>query len=138
MQFDHVEVFVPDRDTAQKWYAEVLGFTPVPEYADWAADGPLMIANADGQMIALFVGTPQADAPVRGWRRLALRVDADGFEQFVRTSSRWADPPLRSADMSDHGRSLSVYFTDPFGNPLEVTTYEHAAARRFVESFRRC
>ena len=49
-QIDHVELFVPDRDEAAKWYEEVLGLTVLPGYEDWAKDphGPLMISSDDG------------------------------------------------------------------------------------------
>lgn len=136
MLFDHVEIFVPDRPLAEQWYADVLGFHAVSEFADWAEQGPLMIANTAGQMIALFVGTAQGSDPIRGIRRLAFRAGAAEFADFVTTSSRWSSPPLGVADIQDHEKSISVYFRDPFGNPLEVTTYEHDAARRFVESLR--
>ena len=35
--------------------------------------------------------------------------------------------PLR---VRDHTTAFSAYFTDPFGNALEVTTYEHEDVRR--------
>ena len=46
-QIDHVEMFVPDRGEAARWYAEVLGLAVVPGYDDWASDpqGPLMISS---------------------------------------------------------------------------------------------
>jgi hypothetical protein len=37
---------------------------------------------------------------------------------------------LRALDVIDHDKALSVYFCDPYGTRLEVTTYEHEAARR--------
>jgi hypothetical protein len=29
----------------------------------------------------------------------------------------------------DHGLAFSIYFCDPYGNRLEVTTYDHAHVR---------
>jgi hypothetical protein len=29
----------------------------------------------------------------------------------------------------DHGKAFSIYFNDPYGHRLEVTTYEHEATR---------
>ena len=34
-----------------------------------------------------------------------------------------------SARVVDHGEAFSMYFADPFGHRLEVTTYEAAAVR---------
>lgn len=134
MKIDHIEIFVPDRTMAAKWYGRVLGFHLVEEHADWADDGgPVMIANEDGQMIALFEGEPQGDHPVRGIRRIAFRVNASAFEKFVRDSFRSSDQPI-NLSLSDHTRAYSAYFKDPFGNLLEVTTYEYAAAKSFVDS----
>jgi catechol 2,3-dioxygenase-like lactoylglutathione lyase family enzyme len=44
LQIDHVELFVPDRHEAARWYERVLGLQIVPEYEPWATGGgPLMI-----------------------------------------------------------------------------------------------
>ncbi len=133
-QIDHVEVFVPDRDAAADWYGRVLGLSRVASAAAWAADpaGPLMISSDDGHtMVALFTGTPQGTAAPIGFSRLAFRVDAPAFLAFV---ARWersgvedSGVPLR---VRDHATAFSAYFTDPYGNALEVTTYEHEAVRR--------
>jgi catechol-2,3-dioxygenase len=32
----------------------------------------------------------------------------------------------------DHALALSMYFSDPDGNPFEITTYEHEAARALL------
>jgi catechol 2,3-dioxygenase-like lactoylglutathione lyase family enzyme len=47
LQLDHVELFVPDRYEAARWYQRVLGLEIVREYEEWAADprGPLMISK---------------------------------------------------------------------------------------------
>ncbi len=135
LQFDHVEIFVPDRDLAAQWYATVLGFEVVDQFKHWSEDGPLMLASGDGgQMLALFEGSPQEGHPICGLRRLAVRANAREFAEFIRMSSGWSDPPLGPQQIQDHDQAVSVYFADPFGTPLEVTTYEHEAARQFVES----
>ena len=47
--FDHVHVYVRDREGAAKWYAQVLGFTPVEKLMVWAVDGgPLTLADFIG------------------------------------------------------------------------------------------
>jgi catechol 2,3-dioxygenase-like lactoylglutathione lyase family enzyme len=137
MIIDHIEIFVPDRSAAADWYRKVLGFQVVERLLDWAESGPLMISNDGGsQMIALFEGEPQATRPICGIRRLAFRTSGDDFAAFIRSSSTWSDPPLGLDDIEDHSRSVSVYFTDPFGNPLEVTTYDYEVGRRFLDSMR--
>ncbi len=133
-QIDHVEVFVPDREAAAVWYERVLGLSPVPSAEAWAEnpDGPFMISSDGGQtMVALFRGTPQGTVSPIGFSRLAFRVDAPAFLAFV---ARWGAAgvddcgvPLR---VRDHTTAFSAYFSDPYGNALEVTTYAHEAVRR--------
>ena len=134
MKIDHLEVFVPDRREAAAWYGTVLGFEILRQHEHWAVEGgPLMISNDGGDtMLALFEGEPQGSQEVHGWRRLALRADAEGLMAFLRSSSAWRDAPLGSADVRDHGKAFSVYFRDPYGNLLEVTTYDYAAASRLL------
>ena len=75
-QIDHVELFVPDRDEAAKWYEEVLGLTVLRGYEDWAKDphGPLMISSDDGSTkLALFEGDPRGPTTTTSfsWWRFA-------------------------------------------------------------------
>ena len=133
-QLDHVEFFVPDRDAAAAWYTRTLGLQVVPEYAAWAADpqGPLMIATAHaGTKLALFVGEPQGTRPTTGFHRMAFRVSRRDFEAFlahVRENPVFGErgEEVRELAVRDHGAALSVYFCDPYGHRLEVTTYDVA------------
>ncbi len=133
-QIDHVELFVPDRDAAAAWYARTLGLQVALEYAPWAADpqGPLMMTTAHaGTKLALFAGEPQGSRPTVGIHRVAFRVGRRDFEAFlahVRESPVFGNrgEEVRELAVRDHGAALSVYFRDPYGNQLEVTTYEVA------------
>ncbi|MEM9554501.1 MAG: VOC family protein [Acidobacteriota bacterium] len=132
MTIDHIELFVPSRFEAAAWYRRVLGFEIVDAHRDWAdtEGGPLMISNDGGQtLIALFRGPAQGEHAVRGLRRLAVRADAAGFVDFLRASGTWRGEAFTADDVSDHDRALSLYFDDPYGTPLEVTTYEPDAVR---------
>lgn len=137
LQIDHVELFVPDRHEAADWYQRVLGLEVVREYQEWATDrgGPLMISSDSGSTkLALFEGQPQASKPTAGFHRVAFRVSAVDFIEFLR---RLADLPLKdhqdrrvtSHSVVDHQKAYSVYFSDPYGHRLEVTTYEYEATR---------
>ena len=138
LQIDHVELFVPDRRVAADWYRDVLGLEILPDYEPWAADpgGPLMIsADEGGTKLALFTGQPQGPRPTAGYHLVAFRATADGFLAFLRGLSRvnlrdHRDRTVTPAAVVDHGQALSLYFSDPFGHRLELTTYEHEAARR--------
>ncbi len=129
---DHVELTVPDRREAAEWYERVLGLVVLDEYESWADDpgGPLMVSSDEGATkLALFAGEPTTGLDEY---RVAFRVDAAGFRAFL---DRLDEEPLSDAtgervtagDVVDHDRSASIYFTDPYGHALELTTYEYDA-----------
>jgi catechol-2,3-dioxygenase len=132
-QIDHVELEVPDRYAAARWYHTVLGFEICREYEPWAkaTRGPLMISTDGGHTkLALFEGQPQGSGRPIGIRRIAFRIGADDFIGLIEEldALKGGDAVKRS-EITDHGKSFSVYFSDPYGNQLEVTTYEYEAVR---------
>ena len=137
MQIDHVELFVPDRYQAAEWYGRVLGLRIVEEFEHWAANpsGPLMVATpAGGTKLALFQGTPQQSKPTAGFHRVAFGVDAEQFVAFLR---RLEDEELHDDRgrrvtidaVVDHSQAYSIYFCDPDGHRLELTTYDYESTR---------
>jgi catechol 2,3-dioxygenase-like lactoylglutathione lyase family enzyme len=133
IRIDHVELFVPDRREASEWYRRVLGLEVVPEYEHWASDprGPLMISSDGGDTkLALFEGPPQGSRETAGFHLVAFRMDARGFRDFLyRLDSlelmNHRGQRVTAALVSDHTAAWSIYFSDPYGHRLEVTTYEH-------------
>lgn len=122
MQIDHTELQVPDRDAAVAWYGEWLQFRVMSEHADWAEAGPLMLTHDGGAtMLALFTGEAAGAQAPRGWRRMAYRVRAKAFVSFW---ERFAASGQSIEGPVDHEKAWSVYFSDPWGNALEVTTYD--------------
>ncbi len=118
---DHVHVFVGNRARAEGWYGRVLGFRPVPRFESWARDGgPLTLADADHRVhLALFERTPQ---PCRS--TIAIRV---GGQAFLTWRARLEATLGVAVQPVDHGLSWSLYFSDPDGNPFEITTGDVAA-----------
>jgi catechol 2,3-dioxygenase-like lactoylglutathione lyase family enzyme len=132
LQIDHVELFVPDRYDAAKWYERVLGLQIVPECEPWAVGGgPLMISSDGGSTkLALFEGQPATSGPTAAFRRVAFRVTAAGFAEFLRRN-----PGLvTKTSVVDHQQAYSMYFDDPYGHQLEVTTYDYGDASALLAS----
>ena len=137
LAIDHVELFVPDRYEAAAWYQRVLGLEILKDFVFWAQDpkGPLMI-SADGGVtkLALFTGPARPSPTDSGFQLLAFRVDAAGFLAWVRrlgeiqVTDRSGRPVSRES-VKDHQKAYSIYFADPYGNDLEITTYDYEAAR---------
>ena len=136
-QIDHVEFFVPDRREAAGWYERTLGLSVVPEYEHWSEhpQGPLMISPDGGSTkLALFTGEPRGRRPTAGFHLVAFRVDGAGFFRFLEYVGsapvfNEAGEEVRSLTPRDHGQAFSVYFCDPWGYRLEVTTYDAAYVR---------
>jgi catechol 2,3-dioxygenase-like lactoylglutathione lyase family enzyme len=89
-----------------------------------------MITSDEGNTkSALFQGQPPQERSTAGFHRVAFRVGAGDFMEFINQVSllglRDQDGELVTPDMIvDHGKSFSIYFSDPYGHRLEVTTYE--------------
>jgi len=137
LQIDHVELFVPDRYEAARWYDHVLGLRVVPEFEMWATGGgPLMVSSEEGgTKLALFEGQPDTPAGRNsGFHRVAFRVSADGFLAFLDRLPDLRLSDARARDVTaesvvDHQKAYSIYFVDPYGHLLEVTTYEYEPTR---------
>jgi catechol 2,3-dioxygenase-like lactoylglutathione lyase family enzyme len=135
-QIDHVELEVPDRYAAARWYQTVLGFEICREFEPWAeaTRGPLMISTDGGETkLALFEGQPQGLERPIGIRRIAFRIRGDDFVKLIEElDALKGDGAVDRSEIADHEKSFSVYFSDPYGNQLEVTTYDYEAVRAKV------
>jgi catechol 2,3-dioxygenase-like lactoylglutathione lyase family enzyme len=141
-QIDHVELFVPDRYEAARWYERVLGLKILSAYEPWAQPegGPLMISTpSGGTKLALFTGKPRGSRETAGFHRVAFRVGGQGFLRFLGRLQEVAvfdeqGKQLTGDAVSDHGQAFSIYFQDPYGHRLEITTYDHEIVRQARKS----
>jgi catechol 2,3-dioxygenase-like lactoylglutathione lyase family enzyme len=113
---DHVALAVRDQQVSDGWYRDVLGLER--EHADEWGDTPIALM-AHGSGLALFKA-PSDSNPAAGLRHIAFRVDRENFDI--------AQDDLRARgiafEFQDHAVSQSIYFEDPDGLRLELTTYE--------------
>ncbi len=116
-KIDHVHVYVSQRDEAEAWYEDVLGFKIVAALKQWATkDGPQTMENEDGSVhIALFE-RPDHD----GSSTIAFGTSAEGFLAWKKHLEEH-DLKLR---ITDHELAYSLYFYDPWNNLHEITTFE--------------
>ena len=134
LQIDHVHVSVADRAAAAAWYETVLGLECDQQFASWAADrhGPLILKTPEGQTALSLFERPGGPHPGAG--TIAFRVGAADFMTLVRSLDgslkNARGLPLDAGSVVDHHLSLSIYFTDPDSNPIEITTYERSEAMR--------
>jgi hypothetical protein len=78
----------------------------------------------------LFEGAQTNTTTQDGFRRVAFRVSGAEFVAFVDHGRRLGLLPMA---VQDHKTTISVYFSDPWGHDLEVTTGDHDEARRVVK-----
>jgi catechol 2,3-dioxygenase-like lactoylglutathione lyase family enzyme len=113
---DHVALGVGDQQASESWYRDVLGLGR--EHADAWGDTPIALM-AEGSGLALFRAAGDDERAV-GLRHIAFRVDRENFDL--------AQEDLLGRgiafEFEDHGVSHSIYFRDPDGLRLELTTYE--------------
>ena len=123
---DHVALAVSDVRRSAQWYQDVLGLERFYEHA-WG-DMPAVVGKG-GTSVALFPvqgsapgGRPGRD--VLAMRHLAFRVDS---VNFARARAALAERGI-AVQYQDHGIAHSIYFHDPDGHELEITTYDLAGA----------
>ena len=118
---DHVAIGVRDVERSAKWYTEVLGFERFHEGA-WG--GVPTFVGKGNTGIALFPATVNAKSVSTGRQirllHLAFRADRENFL----AAQRELEARGIKIEFQDHEISHSIYFRDPDGHQLEITTYE--------------
>ena len=121
---DHVALAVRDVERSADWYVDVLGFER--RFSGMWNGIPVFVAR-EKTAIALFpTGSDQARSSVPrrrdGILHLAMRANRENFIAAQRDlTSRGI-----AFHFTDHQISHSIYFRDPDGIELEITTYELA------------
>ncbi len=111
---------VRDIERSAKWYVDVLGFERLHE-GMW--NGVPTFIGKGNTGIALF---PASDAPKSSSHReirmlhLAFRADRQNFLGAQRELQKRGI----KFEFQDHEIAQSIYFRDPDGHQLEITTYQ--------------
>jgi catechol 2,3-dioxygenase-like lactoylglutathione lyase family enzyme len=117
---DHVAIAVHDVERSAEWYCNVLGMER--RHPEWGTSPQMVCAGETCVALFAIEGVP-SQRPGRdmvAMRHLAFRVDRAGFERG-REELRERGIEI---EFMDHETAHSVYFEDPDGHRLELTTYE--------------
>lgn len=119
---DHVALAVRDIERSVKWYADVLGFKREHE-GRWGGV-PVFVGNGSAA-IALFPvrQKTRSTIPDRAPERILHFAFRANRENFLRAQNELKKRAI-ALDFQDHDISHSIYFCDPDGHKIEITTYE--------------
>ena len=119
---DHVALAVRDVARSVAWYQRVLGLER--RYQDAWGDMPAVVGVGTTSLALFPVGTESPGAPpgreTLAMRHLAFRASRSEFA--AARKSLEAGGIL--FEFQDHDIAHSIYFEDPDGHRLEITTYE--------------
>jgi catechol 2,3-dioxygenase-like lactoylglutathione lyase family enzyme len=118
---DHVAMSVRDVECAAKWYMEVLGFER--RFSEMWDGVPVFIGKGT-TAIALFPAQSNTTSKSEraGVRMLHLAFRATG-KNFLAAQEELKQRGIQF-EFQDHEISHSIYFRDPDGHELEITTYD--------------
>jgi catechol 2,3-dioxygenase-like lactoylglutathione lyase family enzyme len=117
---DHVAIGVRDVERSAKWYVDVLGFERLHEGA-WNGVPTFIGKGATG--IALFPASHEAKSSSRREIRILHVAFRANRENFL-AAQRELEKRGIKFEFQDHEIAHSIYFRDPDGHVLEITTYE--------------
>ena len=118
VRWSHCVLKVRDLDAMVRFYCDALGF----QLADRGEVGPQQIAflsgsSTDHHQLGLMTGRSDDDASSLDHN--AFRVDS---VEDVQAMVQWVSEDARIGDgfPVTHGNAISVYFSDPEGNGVEI------------------
>jgi catechol 2,3-dioxygenase-like lactoylglutathione lyase family enzyme len=119
---DHVALAVRDVDRSAAWYCEVLGLER--RYGNVWGSHPAVVGIGTTSL-ALFpvagpIPQPRPGRDVLAMRHLAFRATRAEFGH----ARAALEARGIGVEHQDHQISESIYFNDPDGHEIEITTYE--------------
>ena len=121
-RIDHVAMGVRDIERSAEWYIEVLGFERLHEGV-W--NGVPTFVGKGNTGLALFPATAnQKSAPSSHCDLRMLHLAFRANRQNFLAAQQELEKRGIKFEFQDHQISHSIYFRDPDGHALEITTYD--------------
>jgi len=119
---DHVALAVRDVARSVAWYQRVLGLER--RYQEAWGDMPAVVGIGTTSLALFPVGTGSPGAPpdreTLAMRHLAFRASGADFA----AARKSLEAGGIAFEFQDHDIAHSIYFEDPDGHRLEITTYD--------------
>ena len=136
----HITLVGTDRGTAIDFWEGLLGMPFVFEQPnlDNAAESHLYFDPGDGRLITVFTneerepaGRPEEDKVAGRVHHIALSVSQSTFRQTV---ERLDERGIRHSGVKDRGFMDSIYFEDPLGLLIELSSYRFEPPHGFTHA----
>ena len=119
---DHIALNVRDVEQSVRWYCDVLGLER--RHADVWGSHPAVVGIGTTSL-ALFPvegpnPRPRPGRDVITMRHIAFRASRRDFDHALAALQARGFTP----EIQDHRISRSLYFNDPDGHEIEITTYD--------------
>ena len=119
---DHVALAVRDVELSARWYCDVLGLER--RYQEAWGNHPAVVGIGTTSLALFPVAgpspQPRPGRDVLTMRHLAFRASRREFDQARTTLAARG----MAIEQQNHGIAHSIYFHDPDGHEIEITTYE--------------
>lgn len=125
-QIDHIALRCASPETTRDWYVERLGFEHV--YRGQWGGSPIML-RLGSTSLALFPRKHPAEPPPAEGQAWHLALRAATYASFQAAQAELQAKGI-SFQFQDHEISHSIYFFDPDGFLLEITTYDVGQSSR--------
>jgi catechol 2,3-dioxygenase-like lactoylglutathione lyase family enzyme len=120
---DHVAMSVSDVERAAQWYIDVLGFKRLHE-GMWGGV-PVFIGRGTTALALFPIRANERSISDRGGIRMLHLAMRANRKNFLAAQEELKQRGIRF-EFQDHEVAHSIYFRDPDGHRLEITTYELA------------
>jgi len=117
---DHVAVGVRDVKRSAVWYIEVLGFERLH---DGAWNGVPTFVGKGNTGLALFPANQEPKTSAHREVRMLHLAFRASRKNFLAAQRELEERGIKF-EFQDHEISHSIYFRDPDGHALEITTYD--------------
>jgi catechol 2,3-dioxygenase-like lactoylglutathione lyase family enzyme len=120
---DHAAISVRDLEKSREWYERVLGFKVSPR--EHQKPGSEYFLDCGPSLIGLIQGEPNGEKHLLqdaglGGNHVSFRVPTQEFDGAVESLKTLG---VTITFTKKRERSYSVYFLDPDGNKLEITSW---------------